>query len=91
MIHRKLRSESLASFDHMRDLLMPRKIRAEAASGFGERLATLRKAADVTQTAMAEEIDISQRMMAYYEGKHPWLRCQGGKHKNILSGLYYSK
>lgn len=46
MIHQKLRLESHASFDHMRDLQMPRKIRAEAASGFGERLATLRKAAD---------------------------------------------
>ena len=45
----------------------------EAASGFGERLATLRKAAGITQTALAEEIGISQRMMAYYESPtaHP--------------------
>ena len=52
---------------------MPRKINAEAASGFGERLAALRKAAGITQTALAEEIGISQRMMAYYEGPtaHP--------------------
>ena len=52
---------------------MPRKIHAEAAQGFGERLATLRKAAGITQTAFAEEIGISQRMMAYYEGPtaHP--------------------
>jgi len=47
---------------------MPRKINAEAATGFGTRLATLRKAAGITQTAFAAEIGISQRMMAYYEG-----------------------
>jgi len=47
---------------------MPTKLKAEAAAGFGARLATLRKAAGVTQTALAAEISISQRMMAYYEG-----------------------
>jgi transcriptional regulator with XRE-family HTH domain len=52
---------------------MPRKIKPEAASGFGARLAALRKAAGITQTAFAHEIGISQRMMAYYEGPtaHP--------------------
>lgn len=52
---------------------MPRKIHAEAAQGFGERLALLRKTAGITQTAFAEEVGISQRMMAYYEGPvaHP--------------------
>jgi transcriptional regulator with XRE-family HTH domain len=52
---------------------MPRKINAEAATGFGTRLATLRRAADITQTVFAAEIGISQRMMAYYEGPtaHP--------------------
>lgn len=52
---------------------MPRKIHAEAALGFGERLATLRKAAGITQTAFAQEVGISQRMMAYYESPtaHP--------------------
>ena len=47
---------------------MPRKLHAEASAGFGVRLAELRKAAGVTQTALAAEIGISQRMMAYYEG-----------------------
>jgi transcriptional regulator with XRE-family HTH domain len=47
---------------------MPRKLHAEATAGFGVRLAELRKAAGVTQTALAAEIGISQRMMAYYEG-----------------------
>lgn len=46
---------------------MPARIKREPANGFGERLASLRKAAGVTQTALAEEIGISQRMMAYYE------------------------
>jgi len=46
---------------------MPARIKREPANGFGERLASLRKAAGITQTALAEEIGISQRMMAYYE------------------------
>ena len=65
--------ESLASFAQARSSNMPRKINATAAAGFGIRLATLRKAAGITQTAFAAEIGISQRMMAYYEGPtaHP--------------------
>ena len=47
---------------------MPKKLHAEATAGFGARLTELRKAAGVTQTALAAEIGISQRMMAYYEG-----------------------
>jgi transcriptional regulator with XRE-family HTH domain len=47
---------------------MPKKLHAQASAGFGARLAELRKAAGVTQTALAAEIGISQRMMAYYEG-----------------------
>lgn len=52
---------------------MPKKIKAETANGFGVRLAALRKAAGITQTAFAQEIEISQRMMAYYESPaaHP--------------------
>ena len=46
---------------------MPRKLHAEAATGFGPRLAELRKAAGISQTALAAEVGISQRMMAYYE------------------------
>jgi len=37
------------------------------AESFGERLARLRKAAGYTQRELAAEIDISQRMVAYYE------------------------
>jgi len=52
---------------------MPKRIKRESAAGFGERLAGLRKAAGITQTALAQELGISQRMMAYYEGAnaHP--------------------
>jgi transcriptional regulator with XRE-family HTH domain len=52
---------------------MPRRIRREASNGFGPRLAGLRKQAGITQTALAQEIGVSQRMMAYYEGPsaHP--------------------
>ena len=46
---------------------MPARIKREPANGFGERLASLRKAAGITQTTLAEEVGISQRMMAYYE------------------------
>lgn len=52
---------------------MPKRIKREASNGFGARLATLRKQAGITQTALAQEIGVSQRMMAYYEGPsaHP--------------------
>jgi transcriptional regulator with XRE-family HTH domain len=46
---------------------MPKRIAGEASGGFGARLAQLRKQAGLTQTALAREIGISQRMMAYYE------------------------
>jgi transcriptional regulator with XRE-family HTH domain len=39
----------------------------QANSGFNERLTALRKAAGFTQVALAGELGISQRMMAYYE------------------------
>ena len=38
-----------------------------ADEGFNERLAALRKAAGFTQVELAAELDISQRMVAYYE------------------------
>jgi transcriptional regulator with XRE-family HTH domain len=43
------------------------------SEGFGLRLAALRKQAGITQTALAAEIGVSQRMMNYYEGPtaHP--------------------
>ena len=47
--------------------------RIKNGAGFGPRLAALRKAAGFTQTAFAQEVGVSQRMMAYYEGAsaHP--------------------
>ena len=52
---------------------MPRRIRRDVSEGFGRRLATMRKQAGITQTALAAEIGVSQRMMNYYEGPtaHP--------------------
>jgi transcriptional regulator with XRE-family HTH domain len=47
---------------------MPRRIAGKAPGGFGSRLAALRKQAGLSQTALAQEIGISQRMVAYYEG-----------------------
>jgi len=49
------------------DAAMP-KLRHDALAPFGARLAQLRKTAGYTQTSLAEEIGISQRMVAYYEG-----------------------
>ena len=68
MLTHKPRLESMASFTPQGSLNMPTKLKAEEAAGFGPRLVALRKTAGVTQTALAAEIGISQRMMAYYEG-----------------------
>ena len=43
------------------------KAAKEEATSFGERLASLRKAAGFTQIELAAELKISQRMVAYYE------------------------
>lgn len=42
-------------------------------SGFGRRMAQLRKAAGYTQQQLADEVGVSRRMIAYYEGEtgHP--------------------
>lgn len=45
---------------------MPKK-KSETHTGFGARLAQLRKAAGYTQRELAEEVGTTQRMMAYYE------------------------
>jgi transcriptional regulator with XRE-family HTH domain len=51
---------------------MPRRIMIQekpSKEAFGERLARFRKAAGLSQYALAEELGISQRMVAYYEGE----------------------
>lgn len=45
---------------------MPKR-KTEVIEHFGERLATLRKAAGYTQVEFAAAVDITQRMVAYYE------------------------
>jgi transcriptional regulator with XRE-family HTH domain len=43
------------------------------ATSFGQRLTALRKAAGYTQQNLADEVGVSRRMIAYYEGQseHP--------------------
>jgi len=55
-----------------RNMCMSKKINAELSS-FGKRLAQLRKAAGYTQQQLADEIDATRRMIAYYESEsqHP--------------------
>ena len=43
------------------------KRKTDVIENFGERLASLRKAAGYTQVAFATEVGITQRMVAYYE------------------------
>jgi transcriptional regulator with XRE-family HTH domain len=46
-----------------------KEVKQDAAEGgsFGQRLASLRKAAGFTQIELAAELGVSQRMVAYYE------------------------
>lgn len=51
---------------------MPKQKTPEAVT-FGQRLAALRKSAGFTQQELANEVGVSRRMIAYYEGQseHP--------------------
>ncbi len=51
---------------------MPKKNTTDI-TGFGSRLVVLRKAAGFTQQELAQELGVSRRMIAYYEGEteHP--------------------
>jgi transcriptional regulator with XRE-family HTH domain len=46
---------------------MGKRIQLQGGTSFGERLATLRKASGYTQVELAQDLGISQRMVAYYE------------------------
>lgn len=46
---------------------MGKRIQLQDSASFGERLAQLRKAAGYTQVELAQDLGISQRMVAYYE------------------------
>ena len=53
-----------------RESSMPkRKLEQRNEESFGERLARLRQAAGYSQRELARELEISQRMVAYYEGE----------------------
>jgi transcriptional regulator with XRE-family HTH domain len=49
------------------ELAVSRKASTQEKESFGKRLARLRKQAGFSQRALAQEIGISQRMLAYYE------------------------
>lgn len=50
-----------------RSLPVPKQ-NPEQLTEFGRRLAALRKQAGYTQTELAQELDVSQRMISHYEG-----------------------
>jgi transcriptional regulator with XRE-family HTH domain len=56
--------------DHSGSMAMGKRMELAALAadeGFNERLAALRKAAGFTQVELAAELEVSQRMVAYYE------------------------
>lgn len=71
------------------------KRKTQVIEGFGERLATLRKAAGYTQVELAAEVGITQRMVAYYEAPNaqppahllPQLAAALGVGADVLLGL----
>lgn len=50
------------------DLPMPKYVN-EKLTGFGQRLAQLRKNAGYTQKELADEVGVTRRMIAYYESE----------------------
>jgi transcriptional regulator with XRE-family HTH domain len=56
--------------EHLNDYRSPTvpKQNIEQLTDFGKRLAALRKKAGYTQTDLAKELEVSQRMVSYYEG-----------------------
>lgn len=71
------------------------KRKTQVIEGFGQRLATLRKAAGYTQVELAAEVGITQRMVAYYEAPDaqppahllPQLATALGVGADVLLGL----
>jgi len=51
-----------------RSLMMPKQ-EIEQLTDFGRRLTKLRKKAGYTQVELAKELDVTQRMISYYEGQ----------------------
>lgn len=51
----------------LRSVTVPKQI-PEQLTEFGQRLAALRKQAGYTQTDLAKELGVTQRMISYYEG-----------------------
>lgn len=68
----KIEGYNLEHPQYRRSSRMSKRVN-ERLAGFGERLAMLRRGAGYTQTELAEEVGVSQRNIAYYEGQtqHP--------------------
>lgn len=47
----------------------------DALTDFGKRLSTLRKKAGYTQVELAKELNVTQRMISYYEGQSEYPPC----------------
>jgi transcriptional regulator with XRE-family HTH domain len=65
-----MNTSSFAESAHRLEVAMSKRISTQENADFGQRLAELRKQAGYTQTELAAELDISQRMVAYYESPH---------------------
>jgi len=50
---------------------VPRKKAVQPDQSFGDRLLAMRNAAGLSQRQLATQIGLSQRMIAYYEGRAP--------------------
>jgi transcriptional regulator with XRE-family HTH domain len=60
-------SSSMGKRIQVSESVKPSKAAKEEPPSFGQRLASLRRAAGFTQIELAAELGISQRMVAYYE------------------------
>jgi len=68
----KFQGYTIRQLTYCPSIPMP-KLKSDATITFGERLAQIRKAAGFTQLELANEVGVSRRMIAYYEGQseHP--------------------
>ena len=59
---------------NQRDWNMPTQ-NPDQLTDFGKRLSSLRKKAGYTQVELAKELDVTQRMVSYYEGHSEYPPC----------------
>ncbi len=66
-MNRQNRGYNLGQSNTQKGVSMPKQD-FDALTDFGKRLANLRKEAGYTQTELAKELGVTQRMISYYEG-----------------------